>query len=218
MDCDAVCNFTTVYALLSEKPQRKVLTLLVVDPRSLGIELAHHSISGSAPRKPSAEDLDRFGLDPKADPPPHYASYPAVDIELPLVAGPNELVIKQKLPMSTRGRGTDQVVRVMLLNLWSLRSWNKDDDFALYLNYAFGPAAVTQADGLRDNHVEPLCTISGYDYDNMEVPLVGYRDDRTGRVQYPILYRFVLPAMVDCRVGGRSGLRLEAPTNQLRGR
>ena len=42
-----------------------------------------------------------------------------------------------------------------------------------------------------------------------EVPFVGYRDDETGRVMYPVLYRFAFPDLVFCWLGGRSALERE---------
>jgi hypothetical protein len=206
--CDAACSVASSYSIASEKAQNAHLTLLVANPQSIQIDLAGRQVIPGEKRQPSEKDWSNFRFKGKiAD----YLVYPsAIDIVLPLIPGANELAIKETVQMSTRGRQTEKILRMAQLYLHPVRLWSLGDDFSAYLSFAFGPAVLTPADGLKDGRFEWYCEGSDPGDFPLELPAVGYHDDATGRAIFPMLFRFNVPHYVRCVIASHATLKDEA--------
>jgi len=203
--CEVGCEFNATYFIISDRPQQARVALFVAEPKSLSIELSHHKIIPGAARKPVQADFEHSAMKLESFP----VNLVAVDITLPLVIGTNELIVREAEMMKTRGRGTDQVIRLMSAFFTPFRNWPKDEDFTFLMSFGFAQSVLGKSDGLKEARVEPLCHAYDIDGNKSEIPLVGYRDDRSDRVMYPILYRFSIPSLVSCWLGGRSALYRE---------
>jgi hypothetical protein len=203
MDCGHDCVVASSYLLASAQAQSVQVAVLSGEPSNLRIQLQGRPVTTSPARAADPATLDRIGV-----PVLQQSGLSAVAVTLPLAAGQNEITVVEHVSLSTRGRGTNAVVRAVEIIPAPLRGWNLAPEFTFSPRLGYGSELLTdlKAAGLKDEPIMPLCVRYGSDRDPSTVSL-GTVEGSGGREYFTANFDRDFPAALSWQIGNAAAAR-----------
>jgi len=204
IDCGHDCVVTSSYVLVSERAQSVQVAVISGEPSSLRILLQGRQVTMSPAREAGQADLDRSGVPMFVQP----VDLSTITATLSLAVGKNEIFVRECLPMGTRGRGTNAVVRAVEVVPAPLRHWNLGREFILSTRLSYGSELLAdlKAAGLKEEPITPLCVRYGGERDPSKVPL-GTVKGSTGLEYFAASFDHDLPGTLSWQIGNAVGAR-----------
>jgi hypothetical protein len=203
MDCGHDCVVTSSYLLASAQAQSVQVAVLSGEPSTLRIQLQGRAVTTSSAREADPAALDRIGVPILQQP-----GLSTVAVTLPVAAGPNEITVVEHASLSTRGRGTNAVVRAVEIIPAPLRGWNLAPEFTFSTRLGYGGELLAdlKAAGLKDEPITPLCVRYGGDRDPSTVSL-GTVEGSGGREYFTASFDRDFPATLSWQIGNAAAAR-----------